>query len=62
MKKVRFAIKKSSYPAYDNLSAGFVLPSRMQRADGYKIPTHSYSKYQPIFIPSQLSQQGITHS
>lgn len=33
----------------------------MLRADG-KIPTHSYSQYQPTFMPSELSRQGITHT
>ena len=50
-------------PFYDNhnFSAGFVPPSGMLHASGYPIsyPQHLYSGYQPPFLPSQLSQQGI---
>ena len=66
MKKFRHAIEKSSYPMYDiyNCTAGFVSPSGMLHAGGYLIPPprHLYSQYQPTFMQSQLSQQGITHS
>ena len=50
-------------PFYDNhnISAGFVPPSGMLHASGYQIPypQHLHSGYQPPFMPTQLSQQGI---
>ena len=53
-------------PFHDNynFTAGFVPASSMLHASGYQIPypPHLYSGYQPTFMPTQLSQQGITHS
>ena len=49
-------------PFYDkhNFCAGFAPPSGMLHASGYQIPPpHLYSGYQPPFMQSQLSQQGI---
>ena len=57
----KIATENTSYPMYDNFTAGFVPPSHMLHPSGYQIPYpyHLHSGYQPPFMPTQLSQQGI---